>query len=355
MNALVSAVAALALVSLASLANPDGSIAQTCPNGTGTAWCTRPSGEPCDCYCGQTLTVKGTYTLKQNFSCPANGFTIAAKEIVLKGTNSNIKLLGTQSCPGLGVKGVTVDGSTTASKVQNLVIEGFYWGIDVANSTATTISGVKVQNNADEGIHIGGGAVTTTISSSTVSNTGYACLPGGHEDIYLFDGSSGTKISSVTVNSGPNGAASLYVKANGNSVANSTFNGKPVRITSTATGNCFGVKSGSSCNSSTNTINGAKLVLEDSAASNFAHGIKVNNPGVGEPCIEIDPSAASNTLKTNPSNLVGCSSHNVGQVLSTTASTNTFDRVNTGNPCPQVCPAIGSNVTVVPACTPTCP
>ncbi len=318
--------------------------------------CTVPAGATSDCCCGSTLTTPGTYTMRANLTCPGNGITINGPGIAFNGNNKTI--LSSQACAPAGVKGLTINNGTNTTTVTKVIVDNFYWGIDIANSTGVDLSSVTAQNNTDEGIHFGGGSTGCTLRNSTVQFNGDACLAGSHEDLYLVDGATtgSHTITSVTVHSNAGAAtdASVYVKSNNNVFTSLKADTKPVKITSTAAGNCLGKLSSGVCVSSTNTITGTKLIFESSGSSNVAAGVKIAG-ATGEECVRFQSGAANNTVKTATSNLTVCKdAHNVGQVFADAGTTNTYDRVSAGNACPQVC-GTGAVTELPTGCTPVCP
>jgi len=185
-------------------------------------------GSGATCGCGDTLA--GTYTLTADLDCDGAGITVTSGSVLdcaqhtitgRGGDNSDFGIYVFQAigavvrnCRVTGFRrGVRIDQGS-GNRIEN--VEAFAngdpvshrqggYGIDVGSSTDNVIDTANAHDNADEGIHIGGGSDRTTVTNTLATNN-------YREQLYVLS-NSGTVLSNNTLeSSGETNSAALFLK-----------------------------------------------------------------------------------------------------------------------------------------------
>jgi parallel beta-helix repeat protein len=182
-------------------------------------------------------------------------------------------------------------GGTSGITIKNCVIENFYYGIKVGESSDVKITDNTISKCGWAAINLGPSATKNTISGNTIMNSDLHGI--------RLDSSSENTISGNNVENSGNGI-SLYESSNNNIVSKNILDKGY---------NSFGIhvaKSSSSNTLSENTISGYTyngILLHDSANNNIISDNQVSGSGSGTD-IKIELSSG-NTLSGNKGTVSG--------------------------------------------------
>lgn len=213
-------------------------------------------GDAQPCQCGDV--VEGRYRLRDDLGpCPANGLVLQGGA-VLDCAGHTIQGSGDphDGVTGEATVGITLRG-TVGAVVRNCTVTGFRtgvtfreaqrstimnstivrngnfrsrvgYGIHLSRALENTVMECTVRGNADEGIHVG----TGSDGNALISNEAY---DNGRENFYVL---SAQRTQIVSNRAGGKVSANLYLKhATGSRVADNRFDGRPVVVRGSASGN----------------------------------------------------------------------------------------------------------------------
>jgi parallel beta-helix repeat protein len=213
-------------------------------------------GDAQPCQCGDV--VEGRYRLRENLGpCPADGLTLRGGA-VLDCAGHTIQGSGDphDGVTGEATVGITLRG-TVGAVVRNCTVTGFRtgvtfreaqrstimnstiarngnfrsrvgYGIHLSRALENTVMECTVRENADEGIHVGTGSHGNALISNEAHDN-------GRENFYVL---SAERTQIVSNRAGGKVSANLYLKhASGSRVADNRFEGRPVVVRGSASGN----------------------------------------------------------------------------------------------------------------------
>lgn len=250
------------------------------------------------CYCGDTLrwsyTLSGTLTNRGSGTSPCTtsvGLYMTNGQTLTGDGTASIAGPGTSNSVGIKFDGTT--GATVTSSSSYLKVSGFERGVQLINNasgnivenvesysnnnhqtnpagsygidlrvgaTNNTVRSVYVHDNADEGIHLGGGSYANTVQDGL-----FQCNT--DQQIYLVDTYdnqilNNTAVSgngtSVCAGNAQNMGSMKVHHSNTNTFKGNTFQNKLVNITAGSNGNTFG----GTGTGEGNTITGARLEFQ---------------------------------------------------------------------------------------------